>query len=249
MSTFNRRSDFALQVEDAYELRQGASGGKLLLTCEHASERLPAPFSWPLPDRRLVGTHWAFDLGAREVTFELARALDASAVLARFTRLLVDPNRDESHPDLLRRVAEGEPVLLNRAVSASERALRVARFYRAYHDALDEELARVKPKRLLSIHSFTPNYEGEVRKVELGVLVDEQEAEAHALGEELARSFSGVAYNEPWSGKAGLIYSAATHAERHGAIALELEVRQDLAMDAAYRARLVSVLAAYFSAL
>jgi predicted N-formylglutamate amidohydrolase len=241
--------DPALRVEDAYELRQGAVGNKLLLACEHASERLPLPFAWPTPDRRLHGTHWAYDLGAREITLELARALDASAVLSRFTRLLVDPNREEDHPDLLRAVAEGEPVLLNRAVSPSERALRVARFYRPYHDVLDAELARVRPKRLLSIHSFTPLYEGQVREVELGVLFDREEDEARALGSELARTFTGVAYNEPWSGKAGLIYSAASHAARHGCIALELEVRQDLAVDAAYRARLVNVLARYFSAL
>ena len=236
-------------VEDAYELVEGAPGAKLLLTCEHASERLPAPFAWPVPDRRLLGTHWAYDLGARELTLELARALDASAVLSRFTRLLVDPNREEEHGDLFRAVAEGEPVLLNRAVSPSERALRVARFYRPYHDAVDAELARVKPARLLSIHSFTPVYEGAVRKVELGVLFNREDAEALALGKALEQEFTGVAYNEPWSGKAGLIHSAELHAERHGAIALELEVRQDLAVDPAYRARLTACLARYFSAL
>jgi predicted N-formylglutamate amidohydrolase len=249
MSTLNSTPDSALLVEDAYELRQGSDGKSLLLACEHASERLPTPFVWPVPDKRLVGTHWAYDLGAREVTLELARALDVSCVLSRFTRLLVDPNREETHSDLLRAVAEGEPVLLNRAVSPSERALRIARFYRPYHDVLDAELARVKPKRLLSVHSFTPVYEGKVRKVELGVLFDREEEEAARFGEALSRELPGVAYNEPWSGKAGLIYSAASHAEKHGAIALELEVRQDLAVDPAYRARLVSVLARYFSAL
>jgi predicted N-formylglutamate amidohydrolase len=249
MSAVDSKAGSAVLVEDAYELRQGPSGKSLLLGCEHASERLPPPFTWPVPDLRLVGTHWAYDLGARELTLELACALDVSCVLSRFTRLLVDPNREESHSDLFRAVAEGEPVLLNRAVSSSERALRIARFYRPYHDVLDAELARVKPKRLLSLHSFTPVYEGKVREVELGVLFDREEQEAARFGDALARELPGVAYNEPWSGKAGLIYSAASHAEKHGAIALELEVRQDLAVNPEYRARLVSVLARYFSAL
>ncbi len=48
-----------------------------------------------------------------------------------------------------------------------------------------------------------------------------------------------VALNEPYSGRLGMIYSASHHAGRHGRRALELEVRQDLSVDADFRARLV----------
>jgi predicted N-formylglutamate amidohydrolase len=87
-----------------------------------------------------------------------------------------------------------------------------------------------------------------VRTVELGVLFDREEQAAAKLGAALAAELPGVAYNEPWSGKAGLMYSCERHAEKHGRVALELEVRQDLAVDPAYRARLIGVLARYFSA-
>lgn len=233
-------------VEEAFEKRVGASRAPIFLTCEHASQRLPEPYRFPEADQHLIGTHWAYDLGARELTLELADALDASAVLSRFSRLLIDPNREEDHPDLLRSVAEGKPVALNQHVTAQERERRVKAYYRPFHEAIDAELSAVAAPVLLSVHSFTPVYEGQVRKVELGVLFNREEAAARELGRALEREFDGVAYNEPWSGKVGLIFSAESHAERHGRCALELEIRQDLAEKPDYRARLVQVLARFF---
>jgi predicted N-formylglutamate amidohydrolase len=238
----------SLVVEEAYEVVRGAVDAPLFLSCEHASERLPEPFVWPEADQRLVGTHWAFDLGARELTLELAAALNTGAVLSRFTRLLADPNRPEDHGDLFRAVADGERVHFNHAIAERERALRIERYHRPYHAALDEELGRTRSPVLLAIHTFTPLYEGKVRTVELGVLFDREEQAAAKLGQILAAELPGVAYNEPWSGKAGLMYSCERHAEKHGRVALELEVRQDLAVDPAYRARLIGVLSRHFSA-
>jgi predicted N-formylglutamate amidohydrolase len=237
----------ALGDDTAFTFVEGDADAPVFLTCEHASQRLPSPWVWPEHDRRLIDTHWAYDLGAREITLELARTLRATAVLAEYTRLLVDANRSEGHPDLFRAVAEGEPVLLNQAISASEAELRVSRFHRPFHAAVDRALLDVRAPLLLSIHSFTPVYEGAVRNVELGVLFDDQEEAAFALGAALARELPNVAYNEPWSGKLGLIYSADAHSRRNHRVALELEVRQDLAVDPAYRARLVPVLAAHIA--
>lgn len=232
-------------AHEAFEELLGSPDAPLVLSCEHASSRLPEPFSWHADDAWLCGTHWAYDLGARALTLELSEALSASAVLSRFTRLLVDPNRDLSHADLFRRVAEGNTVHLNRHIEDADRLRRVHHYYEPFHAALDQALARSRAPLLLSIHSFTPNYEGEVRKVELGVLFNHEEAHARALCRTLAEKFPGVAENEPWSGKQGLIFSAESHAERFGRVALELEVRQDRLEDVTYRARLVPVLAAF----
>lgn len=236
-------------LDEAVESLSEVGEAPVLLTCEHASERLPEGWRWPERDRRLVGTHWAFDLGARALTLELARALRASAVLSRFTRLLVDPNREEGHDDLFRSHAEGEPVLLNQALDEDDKVRRIARYHRPYHDAVDAALAASQAPVLLSIHSFTPNYQGELREVELGVLFNHDEQPALALGQALASRFACVAYNEPWSGRLGLIYAAERHALRHGRVALELEVRQDRAVDPRYRAALVETLVTFFTSL
>jgi predicted N-formylglutamate amidohydrolase len=232
-------------VHEAYEELLGSPDAAVVLSCEHASARLPQPWSWSEEDRWLPPLHWASDLGARALTLELAAALSASAVLARFTRLLVDPNRDPGHVDLFRRMADGKPVHLNQGIDESERARRMHGYYEPFHTALEQALARSRAPLLLSIHSFTPNYEGTVREVEIGVLFNHEEQHARALHAALAKHFDGVAENEPWSGKGGLMYCAETHAGRFGRVALELEVRQDRLEDAAYRARLVPVLSAF----
>jgi len=230
---------------EAYEETLGHPSAPLVLSCEHASARLPSPYSWPAEDAWLVGTHWSYDLGARALTLELSAVLHASAVLSRFSRLLVDPNRGLSQPDLFRAAAEGKAIRLTQDLDGAQRALRIERYYTPFHSALDQALARCAAPLLLSIHSFTPNYEGEVRDVEIGVLFNREEEHARALSHELASDFGGVRENEPWSGKGGLIYSAETHAERFGRVALELEVRQDRLEDSSFRARLVPVLARF----
>jgi len=235
----------ALSDDTAFTVVRGDADAPVFFTCEHASQRLPAPWAWPEADLRLVDTHWAYDIGAREITLELARALRATAVLAEFSRLLVDANRGEGNPDLFRPVADGELVMLNQGLSQSDRELRMHRYHRPFHRAVDQALLDSRAPLLMSIHSFTPVYEGSVRKVELGVLYDEHEEQAFAMGAALARELPNVAYNEPWSGKDGLIYSAESHSRRNSRIALEIEVRQDLAVDPSYRARLVSALAAH----
>lgn len=233
---------------EAYEETLGHPSAPLVLSCEHASVRLPSPYSWPAEDAWLVGTHWSYDLGARALTLELSAELRASAVLSRFTRLLIDANRALGQPDLFRSVAEGKAIALNRELDEAERARRIDLYYKPFHSALDQALARCEAPLLLSIHSFTPNYEGDVRSVEIGVLFNHEEVHARALHDALTSEFDGVRENEPWSGKGGLIYSAEVHAQRFGRVPLELEVRQDRLEDAHYRARLVPVLARFVRA-
>src|SRR5687767_3551561 len=88
------------------------SDAALLLSCEHASQTMPHARDWHDDDRWLLGTHWAYDIGAAELTRELARATGAPAVLAAFTRLFVDPNRPLDSPTLIREHAEGRAVAM-----------------------------------------------------------------------------------------------------------------------------------------
>lgn len=229
---------------DAFSvLRAGAPQLSLVITCEHASARLPPGWQWHAEDLPFVDDHWAYDRGARELTQELASIAGAPAVLSRFTRLLADPNRAEDSPDLFRTKADGKPVWLNQSVTETERDKRLAGYYRPYHDALDRTVGASSAALLLSMHTFTPVYEGEVRTVEVGILFDAEEALAARLGAALASTGLVVLPNEPYSGKAGLMHSVERHATAHGRRAIEIEVRQDLAVSPAFRAKFVPALA------
>lgn len=227
---------------NAVEVILGGPRAELLLTCEHASNRLPERWRWPREDERLVDDHWAFDLGAADLTRELAAAARADAVLSRFTRLLADPNRPESSDTLFRTTADDAPVVLNQGVDAEDRHHRLSSFYRPYHSAVDSLVASSTASILFSVHTFTPVYEGERRELEVGVLFDDEESLAGQLIDGLRGAGLSVAGNEPYSGREGLIYAVDMHAKAHGRRALEIEVRQDLATSPSFRAKLVALL-------
>lgn len=199
--------------------------GSLLLTAEHASNRVPAPWRLRPADRVLLGTHWGYDIGAFHLMEGLAHSLGAFGVASRFSRLLIDPNRDPADPSaILRRTPDGAP-RFNRTIDA---AARVARFHAPYHDTIDRMIRTFQPRFLLSVHSFTPSLRGERRPMEAGVLFDRDDELAAELVENMNREGLITASNAPYSGKDGLIYSANRHGAAHGLRYLEIEVRQDL---------------------
>lgn len=230
-----------LETHDAFTHVPG--DGPVLLTCEHATQRVPEPWSWPEADERLRGTHWAFDLGAADVTRKLAARIGSEAVLSNFSRLLVDPNRQLTSSTLFRTEADGAPVALNAGLTDDEKEQRLSRLYRPYHAAMDVAVGRSSAPVILSMHSFTPLYEGTPRAMEIGVLFDTEERLAAEFGGAFHRAGFEVAYNEPWSGKGGLMYAVESHAVTHGRRAIELEMRQDLAVRPADQERIVAVLA------
>lgn len=235
-----------LKPDDAFgvvDARRNGAPEPLLITCEHASNRLPHGRAFAPEDRWIEDTHWAYDLGAASLASELAHAMAVRAVLCAFSRLWADPNRTEDSDTLFRAQAEGRTIHLNREIDDGERRLRLEGSFRAYHQAVDAMVAASSASTLFSVHTFTPVYEGEARTLEVGVLFDDAEPEAAALAAALAEAGLTAALNEPYSGKEGLIYAVDRHAKSHGRTALEIEVRQDLAVDPSFRARFVPVLA------
>lgn len=213
-------------ITDAVEVIGRAQAGGLLFTCEHASNRVPAPWRPRPADRRLLRDHWGYDIGARMLTHRLVHHAGTGAVLSRFSRLLIDPNRDPADPTLVLRHCgdEGSPSF-NRAPDLQE---RIARFHTPFHAAVDAMIRTEKPRLLLSIHSFTPVYRGQVRQMEAGVLFDKYDDLALRWVDALRAEGLVTEANAPYSGKDGLIFSAAQHGANHDLPYLELEVRQDL---------------------
>ena len=124
-------------------------GGRLLLLCDHATNIVPPEVgggSLGLPPEEMQ-RHIAYDIGARAVTLELARLLGAPAVLTRFSRLVIDPNRGEDDPTLVMRLYDGTIIGGNRQVSAAEVARRLAAYHRPYHAAIAATIDRLARRR------------------------------------------------------------------------------------------------------
>ena len=226
------------RVEPAYEVQVHGNAHPVVLCCEHAGNALPDGLQWG-EDAWLSDDHWAWDPGAALATRELAERLQTRAVLSRVSRLVIDANRPLYSETLFRTHADGRLIQLNAGLTDRDRGARVAEWWVPYHAALGSmcaDAARRDADILLSMHSFNPIYEGDVREVELGVLFDEEEALGQAMLDALAPSGLVLRANEPWSGKGGMMFSCWTHARRHGLRALELEIRNDLLADPERRA-------------
>ena len=114
--------------------------------------------------------------------------------------------------------------------------------WRGYHDAVDRVVGESDSDVVLSIHTFTPVFEGQRRAIEVGVLFDHDVDLAERVGAAISETGFRVGMNEPYSGRRGMMYSAERHAHAAGKRALELELRQDLAVEETARARLVRAL-------
>ena len=216
--------------EAAWESYGFQGGGPLLVTAEHASNRVPAPLRTTASDRFWLETHWGYDIGVRTTCRELVRLTGSQAVMARFSRLVCDPNRAPGTADFVRVEVEGTPLSFNRKVDETEVRRRVEAFHTPYHRAIDAALrARLGQDRdvlLLSVHSFTPVWNHRVRTMDLGILASRHEAVASRLARFTRAAGFETAINEPYSALDGLIYAAERHGETHGVVYLELELNQ-----------------------
>lgn len=208
---------------------------RLVVTCEHASRRVPPPLAASAEDERWLGTHWGWDIGAAQLTRELVARKSCVAVLARFSRLVCDANRAVDAPTFVRGDVEGHTLSFNRGLDQVEVARRIAAYHAPYHALVDqclgERVSRGGDVVLFSIHSFTPVFAGQRRQMEMGILFDRYEPIARRLASHLEDVGFRAALNAPYSGKDGMMYAMNNHGQRHGVVYLELEVRQDLLGD------------------
>ncbi len=161
----------------AYECVNEHGRSQILLICDHAMNRVPqavAGGSLGLPPEEMA-RHIAYDIGARGVTLALSGLLDAPAVLSRFSRLVIDPNRGEDDPTLVMRLYDGTIIPANRHVTEAEKHARLNAYHRPYHAAIDRQIDRMiadeRAPAIISIHSYTPQLRGRpLRPWHVGVL-------------------------------------------------------------------------------
>ncbi len=90
-----------------YEAFNPDGAAPLLLVCDHATRFLPRRLGTLGLSEAELTRHIAWDIGIAEVTRGLARRLDAPALLSRFSRLAVDPNRALDDPTLIPQISVG----------------------------------------------------------------------------------------------------------------------------------------------
>ncbi|MDQ2694994.1 MAG: N-formylglutamate amidohydrolase, partial [Pseudomonadota bacterium] len=188
-----------------YEVVNNGGQAPLLLLCDHASNRIPAGLDQLGLEPRHLQLHIAIDIGAAGLTRRLAERLDAVALLAGYSRLVIDLNRQPGHPTSIPEVSDGIIVPGNQRLGDAEADRRLESVFWPYHHAITNTLSHLwrhgPPPALVAMHSFTPVMHGRQRPWHLGVLWNHDPR----LATPLLRRWRAVpdlcvGDNEPYSG-------------------------------------------------
>ncbi len=209
-----------------------------LLVADHAGRLVPGKLGDLGLDEGDSARHIAWDIGVAALGEALSARLDAMLIRQRYSRLVIDCNRNPERPDAIPTVSDGTPIPTNSGLTASARAARVTEIHGSYHAAIATELARrdaaATPTVVVALHSFTPHMDAFDRPWHAGVLYgggDESFARA-ALAQLTDAVDAAVGDNQPYA-MDGIDYTVPRHCFPAARPYVEFEIRQDLLADAA----------------
>ncbi len=201
-----------------------------LLSCEHAGNIVPEGYeSLFEPTKDVLSTHKAWDIGALSIAQVISDRLALPLFYQEITRLLVEANRSLNSPQLFSDYTN--------ALSKSQKERIIEQYWMPYRERtgqfISAEIEKGHQVVHLSIHTFTPLWEGKAREVEVGLLYDDElENEAEWCKEfemELHRESEGLAirHNEPYHGKAdGFTTHLRAVYDPEVYLGIELEINQ-----------------------
>ncbi|GHB42852.1 N-formylglutamate amidohydrolase [Pseudovibrio japonicus] len=205
----------------------------VVLVCEHASKFIPEDLNGLGLSVEAANSHAAWDPGALAVATLLSTRLNAPLVAQRVSRLVYDCNRPPEAPSAMPVKSEIYEIPGNVSLSDEQKQDRVTRFYRPFQSAvrqvIDAKQASGQQPVLITIHSFTPVYNGQRRAVEVGVLHDSDTRFADALLEALCPSERyDIQRNEPYGPEDGVTHTLVDQAQSRGLLNVMIEIRNDL---------------------
>jgi predicted N-formylglutamate amidohydrolase len=229
-----------LSAEDPSPVRvlRETATSDLFLTADHAGRVIPASLHDLGVSEAERQRHIAWDIGIAGVTDRLSAALDATAVLQTYSRLVIDCNRDPGVPSSIPEISETTPIPGNLGLSPEQRIARRQAIFDPYHtrirNFLDTRAAAARRTVFVAMHSFTPVFKGESRAMQVGVLYNRDARLANIMLELLrAEGDLTVGDNAPYAVSDITDFTVPVHAERRGLPHVEIEIRQDLIADAA----------------
>ena len=227
-----------------------AAGSDVLLTCDHASCAVPAALAnLGLPAEELT-RHIGWDIGIEAVVRRMAAAMAAPAIIAGYSRLVIDLNRphDSSRqPDSIPEVSDHTGIPANQGISTAEAEARADALFRPYHNEiiakLDAMQAAGTVPAYIAMHSFTPVMDGFERPWHIGICWEHDgRIPVPIIAALRERTELCVGDNEPYAIELDSDYGVPVHAAGRGLPHLLVEIRQDLIADGAGQARWAEIM-------
>ena len=203
---------------------------KLMLTCEHASNKLPAAFKKAVP-ADVLKTHRAYDIGACAVFRKLVKfAKPEFFCEGKFSRLFVDLNRTITNKSAFSEYYEAFEAS-DKAAAEKAKAQATA-YWQEYRDAIEKFVESAQTVIHLGIHSFTPVLNGKVRSTDIGILYDpsrpQERAYANVIKDEIKRLYPAlkVRFNYPYKGTSDGLTTTLRKKFGPRYVGIEIEINQ-----------------------
>jgi predicted N-formylglutamate amidohydrolase len=203
---------------------------KLILTCEHGGNAIPEKYKKCFVNKPVLKTHRAYDLGALDMYQHLKPLADA-AYFSTTSRLLVELNRSLYSKSLFSEFTKG--------LSKNQTTKILEKHYIPYRTEVEHKIAEfIKSNQQvlhLSIHSFTPNLNGDERIGDIGLLYDSRKKKEREFCKKLKGKFLQqnpnlkVRFNYPYLGKADGFTTFLRKQFPMNYLGIEIEINQKFA--------------------
>lgn len=201
---------------------------KLVLTCEHAFNRIPKEYkNLFIQDPGVLETHEAFDPGAYDL-FQCLSLLAESSYFMKTGRLLIEVNRSKWHKRLFSRYSAD--------LSELEKAKIIENYYDPYRKLVHENIWHLidsgNEVLHISVHTFTPILNNVERNCDVGLLYDPK----RGAEKEFCKNWKDVILEEqpalkirsnyPYQGKSDGFTTSLRKEFPENYLGIELEVNQ-----------------------
>ena len=173
---------------------------QILIIADHASNHLPKENNKLGLSNTLLNQHIAFDIGVKELSLDLSNRLKCKVIQGKYSRLLIDLNRDLTDPTVIPEIVDRKIIPGNIGLHKREVRLRVKKIYNKYHNEIDRIIRNEKVNIILSLHSFNPIFKNKKRLLEFGILSNENKDLSSIIIDQLRLLKLNVGDNKPYRG-------------------------------------------------
>lgn len=202
-----------------------------VFTCEHASNHIPKSFHHQI-NQSILQTHNAYDLGASDMSMLFSQYFNQPVITGDISRLIVDLNRS-----IYRNKCFSD---YTQTLTPAKKEVLLSQYYHPFREKTQQLIQEILNKQNhfvlhLSIHSFTPVLNNEIRKNDIGILYDPKRKNekifSHTLSNQIknhSENSLSVRMNYPYLGTADGHTTALRKILTEKYIGIELEVNQKL---------------------
>lgn len=209
-----------------------------IVTCEHASNEVPEAYESLFHSAdNVLASHRGWDPGAEVLARTIAGEMCVTPHLYPFTRLLIEPNRSVSHPNLFSEYSSH--------LSFSEKKELIKQYYLPYRMCIAENIQEILQKGYtvlhISVHTFTPVLLYKERNFDIGFLYDPGRNKERQISFQLKKLVLSqlpkfkIRMNQPYKGISdGLTTMLRNEIDKENYIGIEVEVNQKHTMNSLY---------------